>query len=363
METELPASSLLRLPGVSILREEAVAFDSMLDGFATQQNSRGLDPNTIRGRRWQLERFRRFAGTYPWEWLPGDVEDFTASLTSGSDRLAHSTIRIMHSTIKLFCDYLCDQRYPWVAECLRRFDATPSQVCFEWNTIAHTSEYEGRPGRRPFDYDELQLLFDVADARVSAITASGRKGALAALRDSQVLKTAYAFGLRRREVLGLDLTDVRSNPKVKQWGRYGAVHVRWGKASKGSPPKRRTVLALPEFDWAIEGLQSYVEDSRPLFGQAANAALWPTERGTRVGLRSLDRRFAELRNEAGLAKELTLHCLRHSYVTHLAEFGYPTKFIQDQVGHRHASTTAIYTNVSDDYRNSVVANAVNQLLN
>ena len=49
METELPASSLLRLPGVSILREEAVAFDSMLDGFATQQNSRGLDPNTIRG--------------------------------------------------------------------------------------------------------------------------------------------------------------------------------------------------------------------------------------------------------------------------------------------------------------------------
>ena len=245
MDTELPASSLLRLPGVAILREEAVAFDAMLDGFATQQNSRGLDSNTVRGRRWQLERFRRFADTYPWEWLPGDVEDFTASLTSGPDRLAHSTIRIMHSTIKLFCDYLCDQRYPWVAECRRRFGATPSQICFEWNTIAHTSEYEGRPGRRPLDYDELQTLFDVADARVSTITTAGRKGALAALRDSQILKTAYAFGLRRREVLGLDLTDIRSNPKAKQWGRYGAVHVRWGKASRGSPPKRRTVLTLP----------------------------------------------------------------------------------------------------------------------
>lgn len=355
-------SSLLRLPGVAILREEAVTFDAMLDGFATQQNSRGLDPDTVRGRRWQLERFRRFAGTYPWEWLPGDLEDFTTSLISGPNRLAHSTIRIMHSTIRLFCDYLCDQRYPWVAECQRRFGATPSQICFEWNTITHTSEYEGRPERRPFDYDELQALFDVADAGISAITTAGRKGALAALRDSQVLKTTYAFGLRRREVLGLDLTDVRSNPKAKQWGRYGAVHVRWGKASKGSPPKRRTVLALPEFDWAIEGLRSYVEASRPRFGQTSNAALWPTERGTRVGLRSLDRRFADLRDEAGLAKELTLHCLRHSYVTHLAEFGYPTKFIQDQVGHRHASTTAIYTNVSDDYRNSVVANAVNQLL-
>lgn len=363
METESPANNLLRLPGVAILREEAVAFDAMLNGFATQQNSRGLDRDTVRGRRWQLERFRRFAGTYPWQWLPGDLEDFTTSLTSGPNRLAHSTIRIMHSTIRLFCDYLCDQRYPWVAECQRRFGATPSQICFEWNTIAHTSEYEGRPGRRPLDYDELQSLFDVADARVSAITTAGRKGALAALRDSQLLKTTYAFGLRRREVLGLELTDIRSNPKAKQWGRYGAVHVRWGKASRGSPPKRRTVLALPEFDWAIEGLRRYVEDFRPRFGQAANSSLWPTERGTSVGLRSLDRRFADLREEAGLAKELTLHCLRHSYVTHLAEFGYPTKFIQDQVGHRHASTTAIYTNVSDDYRNAVLANAVNQLLN
>jgi integrase/recombinase XerC len=50
---------------------------------------------------------------------------------------------------------------------------------------------------------------------------------------------------------------------VPRWGRYGSVHVRWGKATKGSRPKRRTVLALPEFDWAIEGLRQWVEQAAP----------------------------------------------------------------------------------------------------
>lgn len=44
----------------------------------------------------------------------------------------------------------------------------------------------------------------------------------------------------------------------------------------------------------------------------------------------------------------------HSYVTHLVEFGYPERFVQDQVGHAYASTTAIYTGVSDEYRNRLL---------
>ena len=30
-------------------------------------------------------------------------------------------------------------------------------------------------------------------------------------------------------------------------------------------------------------------------------------------------------------------------MTHLVEFDYPERFVQDQVGHVYASTTAIYT--------------------
>jgi DDE domain/Phage integrase family len=47
---------------------------------------------------------------------------------------------------------------------------------------------------------------------------------------------------------------------------------------------------------------------------------------------------------------LDLHSLRYSYITHLIEFDYPERFVRDQVGHAYGSTTAIYTHVSNEYR-------------
>jgi site-specific recombinase XerD len=44
----------------------------------------------------------------------------------------------------------------------------------------------------------------------------------------------------------------------------------------------------------------------------------------------------------------------HAYITHLIEFGYPERFVQEQVGHAYASTTALYTWVSDEYRNRLM---------
>ncbi len=74
--------------------------------------------------------------------------------------------------------------------------------------------------------------------------------------------------------------------------------MRHGKSSKGSIPKRRSVLSLPEFEWAIDGLRVYIEQVREKFNPRNHPGLWPTERGTRVGDRYLDRRFAQLRDEA-----------------------------------------------------------------
>jgi integrase len=41
---------------------------------------------------------------------------------------------------------------------------------------------------------------------------------------------------------------------------------------------------------------------------------------------------------------------RRPYATHLIEDGWDAKFVQDQLGHEHASTTSLYTCVSSDYR-------------
>lgn len=362
MKGDIPGSAGLSLAaGVIHLNEPSAVFEGMLSGWTRQQQSRMLGATTIMSRVALVRRFVEFAESHPWAWGPGDVEDFTVSLTTGEQRLAPSTIRGYHLTLRLFCDYLTDGRYEWATQCRDRFDQVPTQICHEWNTVAHLNEYEGRPARRPLTYEELQRLFDHLDERVDVIAAGGRKGSLAALRDAVVFKTAYAFGLRRNELCRLDVADLRPNPHVRAWGTYGSVHVRYGKAVRGGVPRRRTVLAVPEFDWAVDGLRHWVEQARPLFDPADHPALWMTERTSRVSVRYFDTRFAQLREHLGLDPALTLHCLRHSYVTHLVEFGYPERFVQEQVGHAYASTTAIYTSVSDDFKNQALQSALRRV--
>ena len=99
----------------------------------------------------------------------------------------------------------------------------------------------------------------------------------------------------------------------------------------------------------------------PLYGAGGHPALWLTERSTRVKVRQIDDLFAVARVEVGLDEHLTLHCLRHSYVTHLIEHGYPERFVTEQVGHTFASTTAIYTSVSNDFKNKTLQAALTRV--
>jgi site-specific recombinase XerD len=340
------------------LEPEAATFGAMLDGWGLQQRSRFLKASTIGTRRDMVGRFARFTNEYPWQWRSAEVEAFVTGLRSGRGPVAPSTARGYQNALRLFVEYVTDSRYGWPEHCSERFGAAPSKILHEWNTVTHVTEYEGDPRRRPLTYDEVQALFDAAESLVEQIRSRGRKGALAAQRDAVLLKTIYAFGLRRREAWGLDLADLRHNPNVAHFGRVGGVFVRWGKSSKGSQPKRRTVFLVPEMDWLVPIVDQWLDELRPAFGAGDHPALWVTERGGRISLRGINEAFVNARVAAGLAPELDLHCLRHSYITHLTEFGYPEKFNQDQAGHAFASTTAIYTGVSDEYRNRLLLRSV-----
>ena len=110
--------------------------------------------------------------------------------------------------------------------------------------------------------------------------------------------------------------------------------------------------------WAAGALAQYLGEVRPWYGCEAHPALWLTERGERISPRSVDERFAAWRAAAGLPRELSVHCLRHSYISHLIEDGTDPLFVQQQAGHSWASTTATYTTVGQDARNRMLRSAL-----
>jgi site-specific recombinase XerD len=348
------SAKLVLADNVVHLEPEPAVLAAMLEGWRRQQSARFLDESTIGGRLRLIRRVVDFTGLYPWQWTSADGEAFIDHLRHLDPPRALSTARGYEVAINLFLEFLRDARYGWAAACAERFGEVPQLIFHDANSIVHRSDYEGDPRRRPLSYDEIQALFDAANARPGKIIARGVKGGLGAARDAALLKLVYAFGLRRTEASQLDIVDLRRNPRLPQFDRFGSLMVRYGKASKGAAPKRRCVLLVPEMDWVIDVLDQWLTELRPRFLPGAHPALWVTERAGRLHPRSINEAFVAAKRDAGLDEHLDVHCLRHSSVTHWTEFGYPAQFCQEQVGHSHASTTAIYTGVSNEFRNEML---------
>jgi integrase/recombinase XerC len=353
------AASLVLVDGVPLLHPEPQVFESMLTGWRNQMLARNLSAATIRVRLNQVRAFADHAATFPWEWSPALADEWFADLRA-IRHCSRSTVRGYQVTVRGFCDYLTDPAYGWTDECERRFGTHPIQVINEVNAAAHVADVESEPTKRAFTRAELQALFDYADEQVEAKRRLGRKGWMSAFRDATMIKVAYAYGTRRNETRMLDVADFGRNPDGVEYGEYGVVYVRHGKAQRGSAPKRRSVLTV--WPWTTEVLEQLFTEVRPLFGVEDHPAAWPSERRARVGLEVINHRLASYRDALGLGPGLDFHSLRRSYVTHLIEDGWDPRFVQEQVGHNHASTTSIYTCVSSDFRTRTLRRVLDDML-
>ena len=149
------------------------------------------------------------------------------------------------------------------------------------------------------------------------------------LRDRAFLELAYACGLRRNEILMLDLGDLVHKERE--------VHVRYAKGGKS-----RIVPLSPS---AYRRVSDYLDDGRGSFVRAhldSSAALFLTARGRRMDANAVKKLFQALRNRAKLSKPLSCHRLRHACAVHLLQGGANLRVIQQILGHEHLDTTAIY---------------------
>lgn len=356
-----PGSAHLELAlGVRHLHPEDTMVRAMLSGWAKQQlGGRLCNRATVKARAADIGVFIGFCGAYPWGWTARMMDEWSAYLV-GEVQRAKSTIRQKQGAVRMFCDYITSPYYDWPAQCEAWFGSHPVQICHEWNTVAHLVDYEGNPGRRPFTREEMQDFLDCADARVERARRSRRKGSLGAYRDTTMFKTMYGWGLRINELCRLEIADMYRNPHAPELGRCGFLHVRYGKASKGSPPKRRTVPTL--MPWAAAALRDYVKNIRPLYEPGNTRALWLTERGSQVKVRTLTETFDSVRDEVGLDRKLTPHCFRHSFISHMTEDGVDPNFLQEISGHRFASTTGIYTHLSGEFMNKMLNDALGRVI-
>ena len=152
---------------------------------------------------------------------------------------------------------------------------------------------------------------------------------LRALRDRAILETFFSTGLRLSELCAL--------PRHIDLKR-GEVSVR------GKGDKVRVVFIS---DSAREAIRQYLakrgdaEEKLFVSIDKSGKAIGP------VTPRSVQRMVAARAKEAGIAKPIHAHLLRHSFATDLLMNGADLRSVQELLGHANISTTQVYTHLTN----------------
>lgn len=140
-----------------------------------------------------------------------------------------------------------------------------------------------------------------------------------------MIETVYGCGLRVSEVVRLKKDDVRFEE--------GVLFVREGKGMKD-----RVINFPTSLSSRLENYLNSRSDNNPF--------VFDSSRGGHLSIKSVQKVLERAVKKAGIAKNVHVHTLRHSYATHLLEQGTDLRIIQRLLGHSDIKTTQIYTHVS-----------------
>ncbi|MEP0862596.1 MAG: tyrosine-type recombinase/integrase, partial [Ignavibacterium sp.] len=90
----------------------------------------------------------------------------------------------------------------------------------------------------------------------------------------------------------------------------------------------------------LELLREYVKQYKP------KVYLFEGQNGWKYSVRSIQQIFNSAVKKVKIRKKVSVHTLRHSFASHLLDNGTDIRFIQELLGHKHLSTTQIYTHIN-----------------
>jgi integrase/recombinase XerD len=306
--------------------------DPLVDSYLAFVAGRAR-PNTLRAVAHDLKTFFAVVEKAPVEVVAADVFDFLAHqrgdrtvirMSDGESGLSARTIARRLSSVSGFYSYL-----------VARGDAG-----VETNPVPRGLSTRRRGGRR-----RQVPLVRVPRTLPKVLTPEEVRALLDVLRTDRDRAMVYAMvlgGLRRCEVLGLRLSDVRVADR--------SVFVAEGKGG------HQRVVPISNMFFAAVG--DYLRDERP--ATAADrvfVTLKGPTRGEPMTANGIDKILQAARQRAGL-RQATCHQLRHTCLTRLREAGMQLEAVQAQAGHRSIESTRIYLHLTDawlatEYRKAV----------
>jgi site-specific recombinase XerD len=152
------------------------------------------------------------------------------------------------------------------------------------------------------------------------------------LKHKTLLALIYSSGLRISEAINMKLTDIDSQRML--------IHVKNAKGKKD----RYTLLSIK----VLGLLKEYYSIYKP------KTYLFEGQNGEQYSSRSAQAVLQQAAKKAGIARQISLHTLRHSFATHLLESGTDLRYIQDLLGHSSPKTTMIYTHVSSTSLKNII---------
>jgi len=147
-------------------------------------------------------------------------------------------------------------------------------------------------------------------------------------RDYAILMLFLNCGIRRSELVGLNLTDVYED-RVRVVGKGNKERFVYF----GSACRKAIDSYLPERHKKV------LTDNRALFG---------SRDGNRISVTAVHRLVKKALLQAGLdATQFSAHKLRHTAATMMLSGGVDVKTVQEVLGHENLNTTQIYTHIEN----------------